>query len=594
MRAVWMALKNFRAFHDETRIWLSPFSVIVGKNDSGKSSVLHGLDIFFNNRNPDLDDFSRDSAEDEPMELTVAFDELPSSVQLVEEGVDTALSEERLLDSHGNLVVKRTFSRKKLRQRSTSLLVSDFIEGEFSNLCSLKESDLNKLGDSNGLDFSKAGRSITNKSKRDALRAKAVELGVGEGDTEVDASDDLARAIDHLLPRFRLFAADSRLSEEETPFQSVFKDMVRDILPEQTSASEVETFVAEFIDAEAQKILRYLLDHTQDVTEIKARPEFKWRDLVSFHFDTTDADGVVVPLVKRGAGLRRLLMVAYFQYLAAEKQADIPFENRIFAIEEPETYLHPGAQRSLIASLERIAQDNQFICSSHSPVFAGRSEPEALALIIREGREARCVQGQDLDPYDVAAELGVEPSDQIYAYTACVFVEGEDDILFFETIADILAKAGRIPCTLCERGIGFVPVGGAENLKHWINRRALKGLNKNCAVIVDSDRRSPTHAIPRRKLNWKASCEEGGVKFHVLRKREIENYLHPTAVTAFTSSKADFDDFTDMKRTFGPNVVKAVQHMSADDLLERDTYVEDHVEHHEILEILEDLLALPT
>ncbi|MGB6895265.1 MAG: hypothetical protein WBF37_04905, partial [Dehalococcoidia bacterium] len=63
-------------------------------------------------------------------------------------------------------------------------------------------------------------------------------------------------------------------------------------------------------------------------------------------------------------------------------------------------------------------------------------------------------------------------------------------------------------------------------------------------------------------------------------------------VATCTGSEATFDDFIDMKATFGPNVVKAVQHMTADHILERDRYMQDGLEHHEILEMLQDLLSL--
>ena len=41
-------IKNFRSYEKETEIRFDDLSVLVGKNDIGKSTILEALDIFFN------------------------------------------------------------------------------------------------------------------------------------------------------------------------------------------------------------------------------------------------------------------------------------------------------------------------------------------------------------------------------------------------------------------------------------------------------------------------------------------------------------------------------------------------------------------
>lgn len=43
-----MKIKNFRGYRDSTSINIQELTAFVGKNDSGKSTVLEALDIFFN------------------------------------------------------------------------------------------------------------------------------------------------------------------------------------------------------------------------------------------------------------------------------------------------------------------------------------------------------------------------------------------------------------------------------------------------------------------------------------------------------------------------------------------------------------------
>jgi len=55
----------------------------------------------------------------------------------------------------------------------------------------------------------------------------------------------------------------------------------------------------------------------------------------------------------------------------------------ILALEEPESHLHPQAQRSLFGHIKAIA--GQRIVSTHSPYFAGQAQLEDLRLFIKKG-----------------------------------------------------------------------------------------------------------------------------------------------------------------------------------------------------------------
>ena len=556
--------------------------------------MLHALDIFFGNRAVEPDDFCRECSADDEVELTCAFDSLPDTVEL-EEGIPATLAEERLLDQEGHLVVKRVFSRRNLRRGSYAarLVIQDFIDETFQNLCSRVERDLNRVGDELNLGFSRAGRGITNKGKREKVRQLATQQSVPVATTEVEPSGDLNRKIDSLLPTYSLFAADWRLSEEETPFQRAFRDLVAEAISGEKAKEDIEGFVKRHIDSEVEKIHQFLLQHTDEISALQALPEFKWKDLVSFRIEATDRDGVSVPLGKRGAGLRRLLMVAYFQYLAQRSATGDGPLNHIYGIEEPETFLHPGAQRELLRSLSALSSQNQMLVTSHSPVFAGTTSREGLGFFRKDGGVVGVVQGEALDLSELATDLGVEPADLVYGYCACVFVEGQDDVRFLKTICYKLRDAGHLSATLDDKRIGLIPIGGVETLKWWVSRRALKEINKHFGVLVDSDRKSQGHTLRGRLIQWKEQCEADGGKFHVTRKREIENYLHRNAIQRAGGMSDDFDDFTDMKAKFGPNIISAVEQMTPEEILERDAYTDnDGQERHELLEILQDFAAM--
>jgi hypothetical protein len=470
-------------------------------------------------------------------------------------------------------------------------LAEDFTDPQYQNLCSLKETQLNDKGKSLALDFKKSGAGITNKSKREAIRKIAEGKNITKAYIEIEPAEAALKVLDY-LPDFYLFKADESLSEEGTAFQKEFKAIVETAIGKISGKADIEKGVENEIDKEVKKIHAFLLKHTDEVDSIKARPSFKWKDLVTFYLECRDKQGKEIAFAKRGSGLRRLLMVAYFQYLAQRGKAEDSPKSNIYSIEEPETYLHPGAQHDLLDSFRTIAASEQVMVSSHSPVFAGSTDVANLVLITRKNGIAKVLQ-RDLKLEKVSEELGVEPSDQIYGYKALVFLEGPTDCDFIKTIVEKFYQSHKLSSTFEKKQIGLLP-GGGGNLKHWVTRKAIKALNRKFVVILDSDRKSSGDPIPQEKEKLKSDIEsDGGICF-ILRKREIENYLHPSVSREKTGKEVKNTDldFADIKKICDDKISGLVEHMSVEQISERDTYTDNEVEKHELLEICTKILEL--
>jgi len=596
MRIHSISIKNFGPFKELHETHLGNLATIVGKNDVGKSSILRAIKLFFEDRPKiELDDIHDGASPDEDVVIEIAFSSLPQTIQ-IEEGVETTFKEEMLLDENEKLVIRKTYSHNDPTKVKISLLTMDFQDETFAGLTVLNETDLNKRCQKEGIEVTRAGRGITNKSKRKALRKKAEEknIPVGKYTLNVPQRSNLWRCIRSILPDFYLFESETRTDISDASFQSTFRPIVKMAAENQSVAEARREFTGEIrsaIQNEVDEIFKRLKRYAGDIVSLRAEPVFSWERAVSIKIYGEDASGVIKPLEKRGSGIRRLLMVAFFQYLA-EKQGENESEF-IFGVEEPENNLHPSLQRELAYSFRQLASAGyQIIITTHSPVFAGSSPLEDLVLIVRERGMAKSIQHPELDLGKIAEELGVEPSDQITGYKACVFVEGPDDVMFWKTVAFKLKESGYLKVDFEDKEIGIIPIGGS-NLKCWINIRAMSRLSRRFAVVVDSDRKSPSDGIPQRKLNQKRECERQGGVFFILRKREIENYLHPNAIRRSGREISEpIDAFSDMKKLFGKNVINVIKDMSADEILEMDKYEENGVEHHELKEILEALLNL--
>lgn len=595
MRIHSISVKNYRPFATLEEIRLGPLATIVGQNDVGKSNILRALKLFLETK-PKIEeqDIHDKAAPNADVVIEVTFTAFPEKVKL-EEDIETTLQEEMLVDSAGNLRIRKTYPRNALAKPNITLITHDFQDDVFSKLTNLKEKELNERCTSIGIDAPKSGRGITNKSKREALQNKAKTANVPLGVTELPLSttSDLWKSVEILLPELELFESDTRLGVGETTFQSQFRPIVKAAVEDPNVTATKNTFqgaIGAALQKEVDMIFQHLRRHTDVFTGLTAKPIFSWDKAVTFDIWGKDLHGVDNSLELRGSGMRRLLMVAFFQYMAEKGKEK--GGNTIFAVEEPENCLHPGLQRELVASFRQLADEGyQVIVTSHSPVFAGASPIEDLALVVRTGGVASTMQTPGLDLSDVAAQLGVEPADQITGYNACIFVEGPDDIIFWKSVASKLKDGGRLSANFDDKNVGFVIAGG-DNLKHWVDMRAMCRLSRRFALVLDSDRKSANHNIPQRKLNWKNKCEADGGSCFILRKREAENYLHKDALLRSGRSLVPYDDFIDMKAIYGPNVCKVVTDMTCDEILEMDRYQKDAVEHHELKEISEALLAL--
>jgi hypothetical protein len=587
-----MRVENYGPFARLEEISFSSLSTIIGRNDAGKSHTLKALQLFFGKNKLEAGDIYDSADPAAQLVIEVALTALPDT--LAHEGGALHLADERLLDASGRLRVRKSFPCAGPYDRpALTLIVQDFADERYSGLLGLKERDLNERCAACDVPLTEGKRKRTAAEKRAALRAIAQEqaLPLVEFVIPLSTRDDLWKSIEAQLPRYELFETDTRLGVGETSFQAQFRPIVRAATEEAAVVAARDAFTESInraLQSEVDAIFERLRRHTTAFSGLAVRPAFSWEKAVSFEILGTDEHGVQRSIDQRGSGMRRLLMVAFFQYLAEKTLGHD--HNVIYAVEEPENCLHPGLQRELVTSFRALADEGaQVILTSHSPVFAGASPLADLVLIERTGGVARATQGPD--PADVAEELGIEPADQITGYSACVFVEGRDDVYFWRTLARTLKQSGHIRADFDDLRIGLMPSGG-HNLKHWITLRAMGRMNRRFAMIVDSDRFSAAHDVLPEKLQWKRECEEQGGACYILRKREIENYLHRDALTRAGHTVIAYDDYSDMKQIYGRRVVEAMTHMTSDEILAMDRYDDDGCERHELRDIVEALLTL--
>lgn len=191
----------------------------------------------------------------------------------------------------------------------------------------------------------------------------------------------------------------------------------------------------------------------------------KLRDLskgVDISFSTSGAQSF--PLARHGMGTRSLASLLVFRAFASWQQAKATSGgdevHSVLALEEPESHLHPQAQRSIFGHIKAIP--GQRIVSTHSPYFAGQAQLEDLRLFIKRGGET-ITKKLDLsritnpDDKRKIQDSVIESRGDILFANALILFEGQTE----EQALPIWAKE-YWGSSIHELGLSFVRANGTD------------------------------------------------------------------------------------------------------------------------------------
>jgi CRISPR-associated exonuclease Cas4 len=175
-------------------------------------------------------------------------------------------------------------------------------------------------------------------------------------------------------------------------------------------------------------------------------------------------DGVETSADRKGHGLQRAMMFALLRLWAKVIRSDRQMDTEaqvtprkqsdsvIFAMEEPELFLHPHAQRKLSASLREIAEtaEHQVFVCTHSTHFVNVERYKEIAIITKENpqegsRARQCTDelfaGDNLAErkkrFHMAQWINPDRGEMFFAKRV-VFVEGETEKVIFPFLAEKL------------------------------------------------------------------------------------------------------------------------------------------------------------
>lgn len=555
MRLIEIKLKNFRCYKDLTSIKVGDLTCILGKNDVGKSTILEALDAFFND-NIDKGDLNTD-LETGIIEITCVFDEIPKKLVL-DSSVETSPVDECILNANGHLEVKKEFKIGKSISKATQIVANHPIHEKLQNLLSLKNTPLKNLADEIEADLEGVNRS-KNPPLRKAIREK-IESEIDIIEIKVDGSLDSDNNLKTIwsklktyLPVFSIFKVDKNIDDKDKDVQDPMKHAVKESLAVPRIVElleEIEKEVREKSTEVAELTIEKLKDIDESLAE-KLKSDFNKSPAWDRIFDLTLLNEKNIPLNKRGSGVKRLVLLSFFQAQAQKRKAENNAPSIIYAIEEPETSQHPNHQLILIKAFQELSeQDNvQVLFTTHSSNLVKEIPVESLIYLhIDEELQINYGVNEDSEGINedtldkIIKSLGVLPNPRD-TVDKLLFVEGNHDINALIEYSRILHENDDtvINISQCEN-IAYV-ISGGSSLKFYIDHKYLSGLGKAEMHIYDNDVEEYKDYVNR--INALGDARK---KAFNTSKRELENYLTKEAIQeayAENGTTVEIPDFGD-------------------------------------------------
>ncbi len=247
----------------------------------------------------------------------------------------------------------------------------------------------------------------------------------------------------------------------------------------------------------------------------------------------------IISLSNSGSGLKTIILVL-INLLLIPKLNGNSLSNYIIAFEELENNLHPSLQRKLLLYIRKVALEEncQIFLTTHSNVIIDLFSKDEEAQIIHIKNNGTTATAKKVETYlesnGILDDLDFRASDLLQS-NGVVWVEGPSDRTYFNKWVELWSDGAL------KEGVHYqCLLYGGKLLKHLTaspdeveEAISILKINRNCILIMDSDKKSPQSKINATKTRIKAEIDAIQGVTWVTEGREIENYLPSESLRQF-------------------------------------------------------------
>lgn len=531
-----LKLHNFRGYEDIEVNFDDNFSVLVGRNDVGKSTILEALEIFFNSEQVKFDAgdlYIKHKMDDINMIISCEFFVEEDEIVL-DSSVTTRLSDEFLYNNSGLLEIRCVSEGGK----KPKYYINAFYPKAFKvPLVQMKIADLKKELEKckdTVCDYEVVNKTIASEIRRaiysacDCLNCEHILIDL----TKEDAKSIFV-SLQKQLPLFFLFKADRENKDGDAEVQNPLRIATKNVLKGiENELEDVRKKIEQQVTRIGDETIEKMKELDPDIAEcLRTSVNTKaWDSIFTFEL----IDDYDIPLNKRGSGVRRLLLLSYLRAEAERRAKENANTNIIYAIEEPETAQHPDYQKKLIASIMELSENplHQIIITTHTPEIAKLASLEQIIFIKKINKVSHVIADSEDKLKDIIETLGIYDNSNS---KVIVCVEGENDVSFLMNVGKIEEYKNIVDLSSGE--VAVIPMHGGS-LKSWIQRNYLKDSNVVEIHIYDNDVEDY-----KKVVNEMNDLKDGRRYGFITEHYEMENYIPMGLVEdQFNISLTEFED----------------------------------------------------
>jgi len=574
-------IHNYRSIR-ELEFECSPFVTLIGPNNHGKSNILSAIEFgLTTSAKPAPEDFFAYRDGESTLWVEVTFHELT---------VEEERTFHKYMRSDGTICIRKTAQQKGER---ISVAYNGYIEqpeetwlrsgnvGEYTNREKINSTPLRDLVPQKGrltkAHVEEAQRQFIAMHRENLRFHKVLESAPLLGQTNVAGG---------VLPDFYLIPAVKDLTDElkvrsTTTFGRLLTRTIREMATREPRFREIQHQLEEVVQSLNARddrngrsqlaLLESLIEGELETWGVTVQIQVAPPDLGKIFEIGTNVylnDGVETEANQKGHGLQRAtifaLLRAWAKILQNEKLSEETGTRRssrkrsdsiVFAMEEPEIFLHPHAQRRLKTALREIAEtpQHQVFITTHSTHFVDMEHYEEIVMVTKpsaqEGSRVRQYR-EDLFPgedandrkkrFHMAQWINPERGEMFFARKV-IFVEGETEKVILPFIAHKL--------DVFDPEVSIIDCGAKHNLPLYIT--IANAFQIPYLVIHDEDPLPAT--IPEE---WSSEKREARKRTFNL-NRTIQNMVD-THVGETVIFSPDFEGANKIPKTQGKKKGKAL------------------------------------
>lgn len=580
MKIVSVTIHNFRSIR-HCHLFCKDMLVLLGQNNHGKSNVISALDFALNSSvKPDKDErFAFAEPDDMTIWVEVSFDRLTEQESttwkkyVLDNGTFRFRKSARFDDDGRVSIAYNGY----VSEPEEEWLKADNV-GNYTSRDEVSGTPLNPYVPPKGrvtkADIENAQRQYIEDHRRDLTFHETLEEGPLLGQRNVAAG---------VLPEFFLVPAVRDLSDEsKVKSTALFGKLLTFAVTQMASTdprfSSIQEQLGELIGV--LNAAPDSADRPPQLTDLETSIEQElsdWGVRVSVEVTPPDIskifelgtdihidDGLKTLAERKGHGLQRAVIFGLMKAWAKAMRNAGPVvagtaprkasESVVFAIEEPELFLHPHAQRALNTALRVLANsdNSQVLVCSHSTHFVNLDDYRGIALIRKDSAEAgttlvQCAEdlfeGEgDSDRkrrFHMASWVNPDRGEMLFARRVA-FVEGETEKSVFPYLAE------KLGCH--SEDVSIIDCGSKHNIPLYV---AIANAFRLKYVVVHDEDPLP-NPIPQEWSKDKTSGKESTFELNA----EIQTTVGDSASIAVL--QPDFEGCGRVSRTQAKRKGKAL------------------------------------